>query len=60
MTEAQKRLRELRQKQSKQRQRMAEFSLLDELTDELRSELDTIENGNAGPGAPIARRDNGA
>ena len=45
MTEAQKRLRDLREKQSKQRQRMAEISLLDELTDELRSELDTIETG---------------
>ena len=45
MTEAQKRLRELRERQSKQRQKMAELSLLDELSDEQRSELDTIENG---------------
>ena len=45
MTEAQKRLRELRERQSKQRQRMAELSLVDELSDEQRSELDGIENG---------------
>ena len=43
MTEAQKRLRELRERQSKQRQRMAELAQVDELTDELRSELDEIE-----------------
>ncbi len=45
MTDAQKRLRELREKQSKERQRMAELSLVDELSDEQRSELDTIEKG---------------
>ena len=45
MTDAQKRLRELRERQSKQRQRMAELSLIDELSDEQRSELDTIETG---------------
>ena len=45
MTEAQKRLRELRERQSKERQRMAELSLVDELSDEQRSELDTIEKG---------------
>ena len=45
MTDAQKRLRELREKQSKQRQRMAELSLVDELSDEQRSELDAIERG---------------
>ena len=45
MTDAQRRLRELRERQSKSRQRMAELSLVDELTDEQRSELDTIERG---------------
>ena len=34
MTAAQKRLRELRERQSKERQRMAELSLADELTEE--------------------------
>ena len=43
MTEAQKRLRDLRDRQSRERQRMAELSLVDELSDEQRSELDTIE-----------------
>ena len=43
MTNAQKRLRELREKQSKARQRMAELSLEDTLTDETRSELDALE-----------------
>ena len=45
MTSAQKRLRELRERQSKERQRMAELGLVDQLTDERRSELDTIEQG---------------
>ena len=45
MTKAQKKLKELREKQSRERQRMAEIGLADELTDETRSELDTIENG---------------
>ena len=45
MTEAQKRLRELRERQSKQRQKMAELSLLDDLSDDQRSELDTVESG---------------
>ncbi len=45
MTEAQKRLRDLRDRQSRERGRMAELSLLDELTDEQRSELDAIERG---------------
>ena len=45
MTSAQKRLRELRDRQSKERGRMAELSLLDELGDEQRAELDTIERG---------------
>ncbi len=43
MTPAQKRLRELRERQSKERGRMAELSCVDELTDEQRTELDTIE-----------------
>ena len=45
MTEAQKRLRELRDRQSKERGRMAELSRVDELADEQRAELDTIERG---------------
>ena len=42
MTAAQKKLRE---RQSKEHGRMAELSLLDELSDEQRSELDEIEKG---------------
>ena len=45
MTKAQKRLRELRERQSKERGKMAELSLLDELNDEQRAELDQIEKG---------------
>ena len=45
MTDAQKRLRELRDRQSRERQRMAELSREDSLTDETRTELDTIEKG---------------
>ena len=45
MTPTQKRLRELRDRQSRERGRMAELSLVDELSDEQRSELDTIERG---------------
>ena len=45
MTKAQKRLRELRDRQSKERGKMAELALADNLTDEQRSELDTIEQG---------------
>ena len=45
MTKAQKRLRELRERQSKDRGRMAELSVLDDLSDEQRSELDGIEKG---------------
>lgn len=45
MTEAQKRLRELRERQSKERQRMAELSRMEDLTDETRAELDKIETG---------------
>ncbi len=43
MTPSQKRLRELRDRQSKERQRMAELSLEDELDTETRAELDGIE-----------------
>ena len=42
MTPAQKRLRE---RQSRERGRMAELALVDEMSDEHRSELDTIERG---------------
>ena len=43
MTPAQKRLRDLRDRQSRERQRMAELSLVVELSDEQRSELDNLE-----------------
>ena len=45
MTPTQKRLRDLRDRQSRERGRMAELSLIDELGDEHRAELDTIERG---------------
>ncbi len=45
MTPSQKRLRELRERQSRERQRMAELSLLDSLDAETRAELDGIEAG---------------
>ncbi len=45
MTPAQKKLKELRERKSRERQRMAELGLVDSLTDEMRSELDTIEQG---------------
>ena len=45
MTSAQKRLRDLRERQSKERGRMAEISLADELSDEHRAELNAIEKG---------------
>ena len=45
MTDSQRRLRELRDRQSKERGKMAELSRVDSLTDEQRSELDTIEKG---------------
>ena len=45
MTKAQKRLRELRERQSKERQKMVELSLVDELNEEQRAELDGIESG---------------
>jgi len=45
VTKAQKRLKELRERQSKERQKMAEFGLADSLSDEQRTELDGIESG---------------
>ena len=45
MTAAQKRLRDLRARQSQERGRMAELGMVDALTDETRAELDTIESG---------------
>ena len=45
MMPTQKRLRELRDRQSRERQRMAELSLVDDLSDEQRTELDQIERG---------------
>ena len=45
MTDAQKRLRDLKARQSKERQRMAELGGAETLTDETRAELDTIEGG---------------
>ena len=45
MTSTQKRLRDLRERQSKERGRMAELALLETLSDEHRAELDTIESG---------------
>ena len=45
MTAAQTKLRQLRERQSKERGRVAELAVADELTDETRAELDTIETG---------------
>ena len=45
MTDAQKRLRELRERQSKERQEMAELSRVESLTDEQRARMDAIEVG---------------
>ena len=45
MSPAQTKLRQLRERASKERGRMAELALADELGDEQRSELDTIERG---------------
>ena len=45
MTSVQKRLRELRDRKSKERQRMAELGGAESLTDETRAELDGIERG---------------
>lgn len=47
MTEAQKALAKLRERQSKERGRMAELGLQETLSDEQRSELDGIEGGTA-------------
>ena len=45
MTAAQKKLRELRARQSKERGKMAELAVAAELSDETRGELDAIETG---------------
>lgn len=45
MTEAQKRLRELRERQSRERQRMVELSRVETLDEEQRAEMDRIETG---------------
>ena len=45
MTAAQRKLRELRERQSRERGRMAELGIADSLTDETRAELDAIEGG---------------
>ena len=45
MTPAQTKLRQLRERQSKERGRVAELAIADALTDETRAELDTIETG---------------
>ena len=45
MTDAQKTLRDLRDRQSRERQKMAELSRVESLGDEQRAELDTIEAG---------------
>ena len=45
MTAAQKRLRDLRARQSTERGRMAELALVEELDSETRAELDAIEKG---------------
>ena len=45
MTPAQKKLRELRARQSKERGKMAELAIVDSLSDEQRAELDEIEKG---------------
>ena len=45
MTPAQTKLRQLRERQSKERGRVAELAIADALTDETRTELDTIEVG---------------
>ena len=59
MTKTQLKLRELRERQSKERGRMAELAVADNLTDETRAELDTIETGtpdlNAKFGPPPSR-----
>ena len=47
MTPAQSKMRQLRERQSKERGRMSELAIADDLTDETRSELDGIEAGTA-------------
>ena len=47
MTPSQKRLRELRERQSRERGRMAELAVADSLTDETRAEMDALETGTA-------------
>ena len=45
MSPAQTKLRQLRERQSKERGRVAELAVADDLTDETRAELDGIETG---------------
>ena len=45
MTPAQTKLRQLRERQSKERGRLAELAIAEDLTDETRAELDAIETG---------------
>ena len=45
MTPAQTKLRQLRERQSQERGRVAELAVADALTDETRAEMDTIETG---------------
>ena len=45
MTDAQKRLRDLRARQSTERGRMATLGMAAELTEEMRAEFDTLETG---------------
>ena len=45
MTSIQLKLKELRERQSRERQRMAELAVADSLTDETRAELDELETG---------------
>ena len=45
MTKVQQKLRELRERQSRERGRIAELAVADTLTDEMRGEMDAIETG---------------
>ena len=56
MTKAQKLLRELLDRQSIQRQRLAELAGVETLTDEQRSEFRSDRKGHAGPRAPAPGR----
>ena len=56
MTPAQTKLRQLRDRQSKERGRVAEMAIADELTDETRAELDTIETGTPDLERQMSRR----